>query len=209
MPPPFPRILRSSSSCRSIASACSCRRWTSCSTSGRTCSSVAFASSGVKWRTARTLCCALVEVEAVPPRSRAHRTRLAFWVGFVGLIAAINYAARFSGSGGVGRRSSHQELYSYSTFVGGTILYAVWLGIVLLIAIDRLDLLALRRRLSWGKALGFAAAVVVAIWLWEAIISFLPLPESPGKEQGITNVPWEPAHAGAFAANLVLFAVIA
>src|SRR6185503_19848895 len=32
---------------------------------------------------------------------------------------------------------------------------------------------------------------------------------SPGQEQGITNVPWEPQHAGAFAANLFLFAVIA
>jgi membrane protease YdiL (CAAX protease family) len=52
-------------------------------------------------------------------------------------------------------------------------------------------------------------AVVVSIFVWEAVISALPLPESPGKEQGITNVPWEPAHAGAFAANLVLFAVIA
>ena len=37
----------------------------------------------------------------------------------------------------------------------------------------------------------------------------LPLPQSPGKEQGITNVHWEPAHAGAFAANVVLFAVVA
>jgi membrane protease YdiL (CAAX protease family) len=80
---------------------------------------------------------------------------------------------------------------------------------VLLIAIDRFDLLALRRPASWGRALGLAGAVVVAIWVWEAVVSFLPLPESPGTEQGITNVHWEPAHAGAFAANLVLFAVIA
>jgi membrane protease YdiL (CAAX protease family) len=41
------------------------------------------------------------------------------------------------------------------------------------------------------------------------VISYLPLPESPGQEQGITNVHWEPAHAGAFAANFVLFAVFA
>jgi len=150
-----------------------------------------------------------VEVEAVPPRPRTSHTRLAFWVLFVGLIAAINYAARFSGGGSVGRGNSHQEVYSYTTFVGGTILYSVWFGIVLLIAVDRFDLLALRRPLRWGKALGLAAAVVVAVWLWEAVISFLPLPESPGKEQGITNVHWEPAHAGAFAANLVLFAAIA
>ena len=40
-------------------------------------------------------------------------------------------------------------------------------------------------------------------------LELLPLPQSPGKEQGITNVHWEPAHAGAFAANVVLFAVVA
>ena len=43
----------------------------------------------------------------------------------------------------------------------------------------------------------------------EGIVSALPLPESPGKEQGLTPTHWEPAHAGAFAANLVLFAVVA
>jgi membrane protease YdiL (CAAX protease family) len=150
-----------------------------------------------------------VEVEAVPLRPRTSQIRLAFWVAFVGVIAAFNYAARFVGNGGGGRGSAHQEVYSYATFFGGTILYAVWLGIVLLIAVDRLDLLALRQPGSWGRAMALSAAVVVAIWLWEAVVSLLPLPESPGKEQGITNVPWEPAHAGAFAANLVLFAVIA
>jgi membrane protease YdiL (CAAX protease family) len=50
---------------------------------------------------------------------------------------------------------------------------------------------------------------VVAVFAVEAVVSLLPLPESPGKEQGLTPTHWEPAHAGAFAANLVLFAVIA
>ena len=40
-------------------------------------------------------------------------------------------------------------------------------------------------------------------------MSELPLPESPGQEQGVTNVHWEPKHAAAFAANFVLFAAIA
>jgi uncharacterized protein len=150
-----------------------------------------------------------VEVEAAQPRPRPGRARLICWTIFVGLIGAINYAARFSGSSGGSGGVSHQEIYSYSTFVGGTIIYGVWLGIVLLIAIDRFDLLALRRPRGWFRALGLAVTVVVGIFLWEAVISLLPLPESPAKEQGITNVPWEPAHAGAFAANLVLFAVIA
>jgi membrane protease YdiL (CAAX protease family) len=150
----------------------------------------------------------VVEVDAAEPRSRPSRLRLFFWVAFVALIAATNYASRFSGGGG-SKGVSHQEIYSYSTFAGGTIVYAVWLGIVLLIAVDRFDLLALRPPARWGKALGLGAGVVVSILVWETVVSYLPLPESPGKEQGITNVHWEPAHAGAFAANFVLFAVIA
>jgi membrane protease YdiL (CAAX protease family) len=150
-----------------------------------------------------------VEADAVRPRPRTSHTRLAFWALFVGLIAALNYYGRFAGGGGTARGTSRQEVYSYSTFAGGTILYAVWLGVVLLIVVDRFDLLALRRPRSWGKALGLAVTVVVGIYLWEVVVSVLPLPESPGKEQGITNVHWEPAHAGAFAANFVLFALIA
>ena len=150
-----------------------------------------------------------MEVEAAQPRRRASHLRLVFWAAFVAAIAAINYAARFYGGSSVSRKSSHDAVYSYTTFFGGTVLYAVWLGIVLLIVIDRFDLLALRRPRNWPKGLGLAAAAIIAVFAVEAIVSLLPLPESPGKEQGLTPSHWEPAHAGAFAANLVLFAVIA
>jgi membrane protease YdiL (CAAX protease family) len=60
-----------------------------------------------------------------------------------------------------------------------------------------------------GRAAGLAAAVVAAILVWENVVSRLPLPESPGQEQGLANIHWEPKHAAAFAANFVLFAVIA
>jgi CAAX protease family protein len=135
------------------------------------------------------------------------RKRLAAWTTFVTAIAALNYAARFSGTGT--STSSRQEVYSYSTFVGGAVLYAVWLGVVLLIAIDRFDLLAFRRPQNGRRAAGLALAVIVAIYALEAVVSTLPLPQSPGKEQGLTPTHWEPSHAGAFAANVVLFALIA
>ena len=150
-----------------------------------------------------------MEAAAAQPRPSRGNRRLAAWILFVGLIAAVNYVARFSGSRGTGRGTSHDYLYSYSTFSGGTIVYAVWLGIVLLIAVDRFDLLALRPPRSWWSALRLAAVVIAGILVWESLVSFLPLPQSPGKEQGITNVHWEPSHAGAFTANFVLFAVIA
>jgi membrane protease YdiL (CAAX protease family) len=138
-------------------------------------------------------------------------TRLAFWALFVGLIAVGNYIARFTGGGGnSGKGVSHEDVYSWSFFAGGTVIYAFWLGIVLLICVDHFELLALQRPRDWGRAAALAAFVIVAIFAWEyVVVSRLPLPESPAKEQGVTNVPWEPNHAAAFAANFVLFALIA
>jgi membrane protease YdiL (CAAX protease family) len=151
-----------------------------------------------------------VEAEAAQPRPRTSHVRLAFWAAFVAAIAAVNYASRLSESRGGGSKSvSHEDIYSYATFAGGTVVYAVWLGIVLVIVVDRFDLLALRRPQGWRRTIGLSAVVVVGILLWEGVVSALPLPESPWQEHGITNVPWEPKHAGAFAANLFLFAVIA
>ena len=150
-----------------------------------------------------------MEAEAAQSHERRGNRRLAAWILFVGLIAALNYVSRFSGSSGTSRGTSHEDIYSYSFFAGGTIIYAVWLGIVLLIAIDRFDLLALRPPRSWKRSVKLGAVVIVGILVWESVASYLPLPQSPGKEQGITNVHWEPSHAGAFAANFVLFAVVA
>ena len=150
-----------------------------------------------------------MDAATAQPQLRPLYVRVAIWSAFVGLIALLNYASRFSGGGGSGKGVSHQEVYSYSTFAGGTIIYAIWLGIVLMIVVDRFDLLALRWPRRWGRALGMGASVIGLILVWQFVISALPLPETPGQEQGITNVPWEPQHAGAFAANFVLFAVIA
>lgn len=150
-----------------------------------------------------------MEAEAGEPRQIPNPRRVLAWAILIGLIAVVNYASRFSGGGHGGRGGADKELYSFSSFAGGTIVYAIWLGVVLLICVDRFDLLAFRRPRSWSGALGSAVAVVVAIFAWEYVTSFIPLPESPGKEQGITNVAWEPRHAAAFAANFVLFAAIA
>lgn len=136
------------------------------------------------------------------------RARLAAWTGLVGLLAALNYAARFSGSSSTSS-NAHNDVYSYSTFAGGLIVYLVWLGAVLWIAAGRRDLLALRLPRSLPRAAGLAVAAVAAIYLIEAIVSVIPLPESPGKEQGLTPTHWEPAHAGAFAANVLLYALVA
>jgi uncharacterized protein len=135
------------------------------------------------------------------------RARLICWTGLVAVIAALNYASRFSGGGT--STSARNAVYSYSTFAGGLIVYVFWLGLVLAIAIERFDLLALRRPESWETTAGWILAVAFGIFIFEGIVSLIPLPQSPGHEQGLTPTHWEPAHAGAFAANVVLFALVA
>jgi membrane protease YdiL (CAAX protease family) len=132
------------------------------------------------------------------------RARLAGWTGLVALIAGLNYYGRFSGA-----HSSGNEVYQYSAFAGGLVVYLIWLGAVLWITHPRWELLALRRPASAARAAGLAVTAVVAIYVLEAIVSVIPLPESPGKEQGLAPTHWESAHAGAFAANVVLLAVVA
>ena len=141
------------------------------------------------------------------PLATINRTRLACWVALVAAIATLNYAARFSG--GSGSTSGRDAVYSWSTFANGMIVYAFWLGLVLAIAIDRWDLLALRKPRSWSRAAGLAISAVVAIYAFEVVVSLIPLPQSPSHEQGLTPTHWEPAHACAFAANIVLFAIVA
>jgi membrane protease YdiL (CAAX protease family) len=136
-----------------------------------------------------------------------NRVRLACWTGLVGAITAVNYAARFSSSSKT--TPAGNEVYSWSQFVGGMFFYAVWLGIILAIAVDRFDLLALRRPRSWFGAARLAGLAIVTVYVFELLVSLIPLPESPGKEQGLTPSHWEPSHAGAFAANLALFTLAA
>jgi uncharacterized protein len=136
------------------------------------------------------------------------RTRLACWAALVAAIAGLNYYARFSTSSSstsVGR----DEVYSWSAFAGGLVVYAVWLGLVLAIAADRRDLLALRRPRSWGRALRLGVGAIVFVYVFEIFVSVLPLPQSPSAEQGLTPTHWEPAHAAAFAANVALFTIVA
>ena len=137
------------------------------------------------------------------------RARLAGWTGLVAHISAINYAGRFLGSGNATSNAKNNDVYSYATFAGGLVVYVFWLGLVLWIAFGRFDLFALRRPRSLRLAAGYSVAAVVAVYVVEAVVSVIPLPESPGKEQGLTPTHWEPAHAGAFAANLVLFTLVA
>jgi membrane protease YdiL (CAAX protease family) len=137
------------------------------------------------------------------------RGRLVAWTSLVVALSALNYYGRFSGSQSA-TRAARNAVYSYSAFGGGLLIYAIWLGVVVWIAYGRFDLLALRApRTGTAGAAKLTLAAVAVVYLVEALVAILPLPESPGKEQGLAPSHWESAHAGAFAANVVLFAVVA
>jgi hypothetical protein len=137
---------------------------------------------------------------------RSARGRLIGWLVLVGALVAIGYASRYTG----GENNDREVLYRYSTAVAGVVQFAFMLAIVLALAsADPRGLLALRRPRSLGQAVGLALTVLVGIVVVSIVVSYLPLPESPGQEQGLTPTHWEPQHAGAFAANAVVVAVIA
>jgi membrane protease YdiL (CAAX protease family) len=130
--------------------------------------------------------------------------RLAVWTMVVAGVGGLEYYARFTSTSG--SPATRNEVYSYSAFGNGLFFYAFILAVVLGIAYERGDLLALRR--PRGNAIGLALGVLVAVYVCEVLVTLLPI-RDPGSEQGLTPTHWEPAHAGAFAANVVLFAVVA
>lgn len=139
---------------------------------------------------------------ATAPRPAIER-RLLGWCVFVGLLAALGYAANFSDAGD----PANDVLYRWSTAVGGAIQYAVMAGIAWAIArgLDR-DSLGFRRPASWGRAAGLGLASLVAIWAAGAALGqFL----EAGKEQGLVPDGWDSSRAAPFAANFVVVAVVA
>src|SRR5262249_19947902 len=132
------------------------------------------------------------------------RARVVAWSVLVRFLPALGSASRFTGD----QSDARDAVYSYATFAGGVIQYAVWGSIVFAIGAGAPYLFALRKPNSSGRALALGVAVLIGIFAVGAIVSALPI-ENPGDEQGLTPTVWEPAHAGAFAANCVLFCVIA
>ena len=138
---------------------------------------------------------------ADPARSNG---RLLAWTLLVGTLTLINYT---------GNLLSDEELpddllYRYSSAVFGAIQFAVMLGIVLLIARpgDIARTLALRRPVSWRRAAGLGALLMLAIFIILAALSpFL----QPGEEQGLLPDDWDPDRAPQFVANTVVIVLLA
>jgi membrane protease YdiL (CAAX protease family) len=156
------------------------------SASGRTSERALLASAGVNVRTTA---------------GKNNLRRLVWWSLLVAFLIAVEYASRFSGGA-----PDRNVLYRYSTAVGSAVVYLVLLVIVVLIAGGERELLALRRPQSWPRALGLAVLLLVGVYVAIAVIDpFL----HAGREQGLTPTGWQPSHAGAYAANFAVVAVVA
>jgi CAAX protease family protein len=131
------------------------------------------------------------------------RARLYGWLTFVGIFAALNYSARFSAG-----TPDRNVLYTWSAALLGVVQLAVILGIVLVLSRGRPrgEYLGLRRPSSWGLAIGLCILVLIGVFVLAGILS--PLLQ-PGNEQGLVPKTWHPEHAGAFAGNFVVVALLA
>ena len=129
--------------------------------------------------------------------------KLIGWLSLVGVVSAIGFAQRFAGG-----RPPRNALFHYSTAAAELVTFAVILAVVLWIAKGPglRELLALRRPRSWRRALWMAVSVLLLVYALNAALN--PLLH-PGREQGLTPHGWQPAHAGAFAANVFAFAILA
>jgi membrane protease YdiL (CAAX protease family) len=120
------------------------------------------------------------------------------WVALASVLAALQYAGRLADG-----ETSENILYTWTAFVGGLVQFTIVLGIVLAIArgLPKREVFALKRPLSWGRAAGIAAVVMVVVFALAGILE--PIAD-PGEEQGLLPSEWDPDRAAPFVANFVL-----
>lgn len=129
--------------------------------------------------------------------------RLAGWLTFVGVLAALNYSSRFAVDSPT---VTSDFFYRWDSFVGGVVQMAVMAGVLYWIVHSgpARQLLALRRPRSWPRAAGAMIVVFIAIL---ALGSALNPLLHPGEEQGLVPERWRPEAAAPFGANLALTAL--
>jgi membrane protease YdiL (CAAX protease family) len=129
--------------------------------------------------------------------------RLFGWIGVVGSISLLSYAARAAGG-----RPDMDALYQWGGAIEGAILYTIILGVVLFLAHgpERNTLLALRQPGSWKQAAVIAVIVLVAIYALSAALD--PVLHAD-REQGLTPPGWDGSRAAQYAANFVVIAGLA
>jgi membrane protease YdiL (CAAX protease family) len=137
-------------------------------------------------------------IDARAPSEYPYRRRLIAWCVFVSLLTAVNWAGRISEGA-----PDPNAAYDWNVSIGAVLQFALFLVIIAFIARGAWDLLALRRPVAWGRAVGAGLVLLVVVDVVNLALD--PLLH-PGREQGLTPSKWEPQHAGAFL--MFAFAVV-
>jgi len=128
--------------------------------------------------------------------------KLIGWLSLVGVLAALNYASRFTGG-----KPPADSLYRYDTAINGIVFYAITFAIVLAIArgLSRAEL-AVRAPDSWPRALGLTLVVLVGLLIAESLLESLL---HGAREQGLEPAHWDPSKAPQFALNAAVVVLAA
>jgi len=128
------------------------------------------------------------------------------WFVLAGLLALAAYAANFAASS-TETSDKNELLYKWSSAVAGLLQYAIIAGVLYAIARQLApSALGLNRPESWGRALGYAAAALVTVFVIGAVLNIFL---KAGQEQGLVPDRWEASRAAPFIANFIVVAVVA
>ena len=129
---------------------------------------------------------------------------VAWWV-LVGSLILIGFLSAASAEDDADRTDA---VYQYQFAIGGILVYAFLIGIVLLIArgLDWRETFAFRRPNSWKRAAALTGGLLVAVFIVGAILEAI---FHAGEEQGLDPAGWQPARAAALALSFVAIAVAA
>ncbi len=123
--------------------------------------------------------------------------RLALWLLFVGVFAALNLYARSAGT-----RPDDDAIYQYDFGIGALAGYALLFSITLALTIGlpRREVFALRRPRSWPRSLGLALGALIVIYVGAALAL---VASGADDEQNLTPEGWDGSRAGAYALSFV------
>jgi membrane protease YdiL (CAAX protease family) len=125
------------------------------------------------------------------------------WLVVIGLIAALNYSARFAEP----TEPRPDALFRWSTALGTIVLETLIVLLMLLIArgLSLRDAFALRAPTSWPQALRIAAVALAATWTTSFIIEATV--GHTAREQALPQY-WDPERVPAFFASAFAIAVL-
>jgi membrane protease YdiL (CAAX protease family) len=128
--------------------------------------------------------------------SPSSRYALAAWLFVAGIFVALAFTGTASSD------TDPNVLYKYSFGVGATVLYAIFVGVTLLIArwLGRPPEATGLTRFSWRWA-GIAVGLIILVLIFGAALE--PVLHA-GEKQGLEPDVWRPDHAGAFAFNALV-----